>query len=158
MGVHDGPEYALYESLVVEVTFDPLAAGSTGATLRVVSDATNGDILDLPLLGEGVVIAPTPRGLMDYLLVYFNSGVYNDTILGVGTGKRAEKRIDKFYALLDEADAAIDADDVAGACEALDDAYYRIDGLMRPNDYLVGPGVPTLSALIVLVMDSLGCP
>ena len=146
------------EELVVEVTFDPLAAGSTSATLRVVSDATNGAVVDVPLLGEGVVIAPTPRGLMDYLLVYFNSGVYNDTILGVGTGKRAEKRIDKFYALLDEANVAIDAADDAGACEALDDAYYRIDGLMRPNDYLVGPGVPTLSALIVLVMDSLECP
>jgi len=146
------------ETLVIEVTFEPLAAGSTGASLRVVSDATNGDVLYIPLLGEGVVIAPTPRGLMDYLLVYFNSGVANDTILGVGTGKRAEKRIDKFDALLDEADAAIDAADDAGACEALDDAYYRIDGLMRPNDYLVGPGVPTLSALIVLVMDALECP
>lgn len=146
------------ETLVIEVTFEPLAAGSTGASLRIVSDATNGDILYIPLLGEGVVIAPTPRGLMDYVLVYYNAGVVNGTILGVGTGKRAEKRIDKFDAIIDSADAAIDAADDAGACEALDDAYYRIDGIPRPNDYLVGPAVPTLSTLIQLVMESLGCP
>jgi len=146
------------EELVVEVTFKPLTAGSTGATLRIVSDATNGDIIYIPLQGEGVVIAPTPRGLMDYLLVYYNAGVVNGTILGVGTGKRAEKRIDKFDAIIDSADAAIDASDDAGACEDLNDAYLRVDGIPKPNDYLVGPAVPTLSALIQLVMESLGCP
>jgi len=146
------------DELVVEVTFEPLAAGSTGASLRIVSDATNGDVLYIPLQGEGVVIAPTPRGLMDYLIVYFNKGVANETILGVGTGKRAEKRIDKFIKLLDSGDEAIDAADDAGACEALDDAYLRIDGIARPTDYLVGPAVPTLATLVTLVMDSLGCP
>jgi hypothetical protein len=146
------------ETLVIEVTFEPLAAGSTGASLRVVSDATNGAVWDIPLQGEGVVVAPTPTGMMDYTVAFYYSGVANGTILGVGTGKRAEKRIDRFSDLIEESDDLIDAGDHAEACEVLDDAFLRIDGIARPNDYLVGPAVPTLSSLIGFVMDALDCP
>jgi hypothetical protein len=103
-------------------------------------------------------VPPTPTGLMDYTMTFYFDGLANGTILGVGTGRRAEKKIDKFEVLFFSADAAIDSADDAVACEELDDAYYRIDGLARPNDYLVGPAVPTLSTLIQLVMESLACP
>ena len=142
----------------VMVTFTPRAEGMASASLLVDSDALNFPLLYIPLQGEGITADPTPTGMMDYLMSFFYDSVANETILGIGTGKRAEKRIDKFEVILYSADAAIDASDDAVACEELDDAYYRIDGIPRPNDYLVGPAVPTLSTLIILVMDSLGCP
>jgi hypothetical protein len=59
--------------------------------------------------------------------------------------------------MLEAAGDLIDAGRTAEACQQLQDAYQRTDGLPRPPEFVAGPAASTLAQMILDLMAVLGC-
>lgn len=155
------PIYPIYlevgETVEVVVTFAPEEVGLATASILIMSDAHNDPYAYVPLQGEGVLYVPTPEEMMEDLIDFFDEGVEEGIICGVGPGNSAVAKLRIFARMLDTADDLIRVGDDAGACDELERAYLRSDGERRPNDFIGCDGAPTVNAMIGAVMDALEC-
>jgi hypothetical protein len=147
------------ESIYVEVVFGPGAEGFFEGVMKIISDAIyppGGDI-DYNLRGMGIAFEPPPEEMMQGVLDFYAAGIADGTIYGVGSGGAPASHIRVFGNMLDAADDLIAAGDFAGACQQLDHAVAKSDGLPQPPDFLEGSGVSALNAMLLDVMNALGC-
>ena len=148
------------ESIYVEVAFAPGAEGLFEGVMRILSDASNippGTNIPYGLQGMGTVFEPPPDELMQAVMDAYAAGVADGTIYGLGNGNAPASHLRVFGNMLDAADDLIAAGDYAGACAQLDHAVVKSDGASSPPDFIGGTGVPALNAMLVDVMNALGC-
>ena len=80
------------------------------------------------------------------------------TLVGSGPGGSASGRLNAFQNMLNAADDHIEDGNYALACEQLQDARNRADGIHPPPDFVTGPARAEVEAMIAEVMTELGCP
>lgn len=145
------------ESLEVVVAFAPSAEGSVDAFLYIVSNANNGLEQFILLEGVGVVEPQTPEEMMADLLDFYEEGVDDGMICGIGPGNSANAKLRIFARMLDTADDLIGVPDYAAACDELERAFLRSDDAPRPQDFIDCELAPAVNAMIGEVMDALAC-
>ena len=146
-------------SSYLEVTFSPVAEGLFEGVLRITSNGIipPGTVINYHLRGMGVAFEPPPDELMQDVLDAYADGIADGSIVGLGTGRAAASHLRVFGNMLDAADDLIAAGEFEGACAQLDHAVVNSDGTPGPPDFIGGPGVPALNAMLVDVMNALGC-
>jgi hypothetical protein len=161
--ITEAPAFPAYvapgESVYVEVSFAPGAEGLFEGVMRILSNGLipPGEDIHYNLRGMGVAFEPPPEELMQAVLDLYAAGIADGSIYGVGSGGAPASHVRVFGNMLDAADDLIAAGDYAGACQQLDHAVAKSDGLGQPPDFLGGTGVPPLNAMLLDVMDTLGC-
>ena len=145
------------EILEVTVNFAPTGEGFASASLYIASNAHNGTTLYIPLQGQGIVEEPTPDEMMDDLMEFFNDGVANGEICGVGNGSAPTAHLRVFASMLDSADDLIVQGDYEAACDQLDLAARKSNGMSPPPDFIDCGGASTVNSMILEVMSALGC-
>lgn len=106
---------------------------------------------NLPWTVQDGWLIPTVADILDFIYV----SVEDETLLGDGPAKSAEKRLSALVNMLEEAQRLIEEEFIEEACEQLEDAYLRTDGESRPPDFVAGPAASELAALIQCLMDSM---
>jgi hypothetical protein len=77
---------------------------------------------------------------------------------GNGPGNSAGGRLNALTNMIADAGLLIADDLIEQACEQLSAAYGKCDGESRPPDFVTGPAVAELAAMIQDLMADLGCP
>jgi hypothetical protein len=108
-------------------------------------------------LFDNVRVTSLPETIGE-VLEFFDDAVEDGTLMGSGPGGSADGRLSALHNKIEAAMALIDAGDIAGACMELSDAYLRTDGVSPPPDFVEGPAAAELAALLLALMDDLGCP
>jgi hypothetical protein len=148
------------ESVNMDVTFAPSAAGPSEAYLNIVTnDAGGEDDLFIHLTGVGVEPEPSddPAAMMAALLDFFDESVAAGMLSGIGPGRSAEHRLDAYRVMLVITANLIDRKANLLACFALQVVRNKADGAPRPPDFVDGPAREGLVARIDGVRDALGC-
>ncbi len=145
------------ETREVEVTFAPPDLGAHEAFLHIVSDAPESETF-INLFGMGVPYEPEPGEVMAELIDSVDALVDAGTLTGNGPGGSASGRLKAFRNMLNAANDLIEDGEYALACEQLQDARNRVDGIHPPPDFVAGPARAEVEAMIVEVMAELGCP
>jgi hypothetical protein len=151
------PDFPEGETLEIEVTFTPPDIGTHDAILYIRHDADGGET-SINLYGAGVPEEPEPGEVMAELIDFFETSVDAGTLAGDGPGSSASGRLKAFRNMLNAANDHIEDGNYALACEQLQDARNRVDGLHPPPDFVVGPARAEVEAMIAEVMAELGCP
>lgn len=88
------------------------------------------------------------------IIDFFDSSIKDGTLYGVKKGNGAEKKLNKFKQMLVDIQYLIWDGNIADACQELNDAYKRADGIKPPADYVTGPSVNELETMMeVLIND-----
>lgn len=147
------------ESIYVEVTFTPPAEGLFEGVMRIATNATipPGTDIHYALQGMGIAYEPPPDELMQAVMDYYDAGLTDGSIYGLGSGNAHKSRVRVFGNMLDAADDLIAAGDYEGACKQLWDAVLKSDGEKPPPDFIGGPGVSALNSMLLDVLEALGC-
>ena len=140
---------------IVDTTTD--TEGFAQATLTLGPDAGTNTVevavaeISTPVTFNATGCEPTVEDVLDFIYV----SVEDETLLGDGPAKSAEKRLCALVNMLEEAQRLIEEELIEEACEQLEDAYLRTDGESRPPDFVAGPAASELAALIQRLMDSM---
>ncbi len=88
------------------------------------------------------------------IIDFIESSIKDGTLYGEKKGNGAEKKLNKFKQMLVDIQYLIWDGNIADACQELNDAYKRADGIKPPADYVSGPAVTELENMIdVLIND-----
>lgn len=117
--------------------------------LVFVSTGTEGKVLILELA--------SPAEQIQEILDFVYDSVIVGTIVGVGSGKSAENKLNAFINMLEEARSLIEAELFCQACLQLQDIYKKCDGQSSPPDSVAGPAAIELAERIENLMESLSC-
>ena len=145
------------ETREIEVALTPPSLGAHEAFLHIYSNAP-GNYTYISLFGTGVSEEPGPGEVMADLIEFFEASVEAGTLVGDGPGSSASGRLKAFRNMLNAANDLIVDGDIALACEQLQDAKDRADGVHPPPDFVAGSARADVEAMIVEVMAELGCP
>ncbi|MFC1677741.1 choice-of-anchor D domain-containing protein [Planctomycetota bacterium] len=141
----------------VGISYTPSVASEVFAVLKIISDDTDYDLIQISLAGLGVQTEIPPEGQIAEILAFFDESVTDGTLFGKGPGKSAEHRLKALRNMIEAAGDLIEDDLLEEACEQLRDAYNRIDNNPRPPDFAQGTAVPILAEMIENLRMNLGC-
>ena len=110
----------------VQVTFTPSGPGDASDVLEISSDDPDEPLVQVALSGRGVAVLPSD--LIEDLIAFITA-VSGKTLFGDGSGNSAEKRLTAFSNMIKKAGNFIDQGLIAEACEQLEAAYRKTDGL-----------------------------
>lgn len=145
-------------SQFVEITFTPSVAGDASDVLEISSDDPDEPLVQVPLSARGVAVPPLE--LIDDLLTFINDAVEAGTLTGSGPGKSAENRLNAFINMITNAGNLIEQGLIAGACDQLEAAFRKTDGLSgggEPKDFVTGAAAATVADGIQNLRNTLGC-
>ena len=142
----------------VTVTFMPSGAGAAAATLQITSNDTDEPVVEVALSGTGVSEEPPPEEQIAIILEIFDAAVASGDLFGVGPNERsAAGRLGALRNMLLASSDLIADGQIAEACQQLQDALDRTDGVFPPPDFVAGDAASDLTAMINNLRDSLGC-
>ena len=145
------------ETVDVTVSYAPTAAGASAAVLEITSNDSNEGLVQVGLMGNGVLVDQPPSeqimGLLDFIVI----GLADGTLEGNGPGRSAGGRAKAFVNMIESSGDLIEEGSIADACDQLLDVLKRIDGEPRPPDFLTGADAEAVEMLIIDLRASLGC-
>jgi hypothetical protein len=144
-------------SFDVEVSFGPLSGGLRLATLALTSNSSAGSTAVVPLSADGVAAPITPTTQIQHILDFLTTGGQTAALSGAGSGSSPEHRFNALRNMIKAAGDLLDLGDVAAACEQLQDAYQRCDGVSPPPDFVTGDARAELASLIQSLLTSEVC-
>jgi hypothetical protein len=107
-----------------------------------------------------VLLNTTPISLEQKItatLEYFDAAVTSGELGGTGSGNSASGKLGALRNMIEQAGVLIRADNIAGACQQLLDAYNRTDGRPKPSDFVQGSAAGKLAEKILELRSSLNC-
>ena len=99
----------------------------------------------------------SPEQKITATLEYFDTAVTSGELRGTGPGNSASGKLGALRNMIEQAGFLIRADNVAGACQQLLDAYNRTDGRPKPSDFVQGSAAGKLAEKILELRSSLNC-
>lgn len=94
---------------------------------------------------------------LEGLLELFDTAVDEGDLEGRGPGKSAPNRLNTFRHWLANAVTQFEGGDVDGACDSLQSALNRTDGVAPPPDFVEGDAADDVAAAISAARASIGC-
>ena len=91
------------------------------------------------------------------LLAFFDGLVASRDLVGEGTGDSASGRLNALRNMIEASGDLLGPGRTVEACEQLQDARLRTDGLFPPPDFASGPAAPELEAEIAQLRLNLRC-
>jgi hypothetical protein len=101
----------------------------------------------------GIPLTPTVQ--IKRIISFYDNGIANGTLYGIGKGKAGEKKLNEFKQMLLQAQSFIADQNISEGCLQLKDAYSRVDGVSRPSDYVKGPAAAELGAKIDALINDM---
>jgi hypothetical protein len=138
----------------VPVKFCPQATGSYSTSLWI---DTYAGIFEVALSGTGVQEEPPPEEQVQEILDFIDESVEAGTLEGSGAGNSADRRLNALINMIEAAGDLIEQGRYEEACDQLWAAYRRCDGDPRPPDFVEGEAREQLAAMILALIESLGC-
>ncbi|UCD29235.1 MAG: lamin tail domain-containing protein [Planctomycetota bacterium] len=125
----------------------------------VTYNATDACSNDATQVTRTVIVEDTtpPEVTIDDIEDLIDDSVADGSLWGDGPGKSADKRLNALKNMIETAGDLIEDGLFADACQQLADAYKKTDGEDKPPDFVSGPAAAELAAMILDLMDSLGC-
>lgn len=150
---------SLFPGATVDVglVFAPSAIGSFSNALFITSDDPQESLVQVDLVGAGVVTEVPPGQQIAAIISFFHDSVTAGTLEGSGPGSSAAGRLGALRNMLEAADDLIAQGAIADACVQLQDALRRTDGNPRPPDFVSGTAAAELASRIATLLNSLGC-
>ena len=145
-------------SIEIEILYTPELEGAAEAILQVASDDPDQPVMEVALLGEGMLVILTPAEQIALIRQYYQAGLEDGTIEGVGRGRRALNKARVFGKTLRLVEQLINAGYDRHALKALKIAEKQCDGDKRPRDFVRGDGVVLLNEMINELIDTIGEP
>ncbi len=145
------------QSLDVAITFTPSTAETVYATLEILSDDLDEDLIEVALSGTGLETASGPAEQMEQILAFFDKAVEDGTLRGNGRRWIAAMRLRMFRFMLIRAGYLIDKEMYRASCWQLRYTYRRTDGMRWPRDLVVGESAPELASMLKELMVGLEC-
>ena len=142
----------------VEIIFTPSVPGDVSAILEIESDDPDNSLVQVSLTGTGVRVEIPPLEQISMILDFFHASIDAGTLNGTGPNKllkRANLMVFKLF--LVAARMLIENDRTEWACQVLDRAYIRSDGMPKPSDLVEGSARGQLNEMIGQLMDDMGC-
>ena len=141
-------------SLYVPVKFCPQATGNYSTSLWV---DTYAGIFEVALSGTGVQEEPPPEEQVQEILDFIDESVEAGTLEGSGAGNSADRRLNALINMIEAAGDLVEQGRYEEACDQLWAAYRRCDGEPVPPDFVEGEAREQLAAMILALIESLGC-
>jgi N-acetylneuraminic acid mutarotase len=101
-----------------------------------------------------------PSNPIRRILKFIDDSVADGTLYPVKSGKPGQGQLGAFKNMIEAAGNLIDAELFDQACEQLQDALEKTDGIEPPDsapDFLAGPTATELADMIIDLMQALGC-
>jgi len=143
------------EDVFVTITFFPTADGVHNGTLTVDSDDPDNPIVEVSLIGNGLVGAVEDQATN--LETAIDDAIALGTLVGSGSGNSSGGRLGAFANMIEAAGDLIEAGLIDEACGQLRSALRRVDGDPRPPDFVTGEEAALIAAEIEFLLQSLGC-
>ncbi len=134
--------------VTVEVQFTPSAEGAAVALLHIQSDDPENPQIDVALSGTGFVTALTAKQQIAAIIDFYRACLTDGTIYGVGPGRSAANKAKALEHLLIGAQKLIECNYEQVALIPLYTVKFKTDAHNRPCDFVEGPSVPTLNAMV----------
>ena len=140
----------------ITVVFAPAAEGPFEAILQIAGNDAETPVVEVLLTGSGIVVVPalTPKQQIAAINAFYLEGLKDGTIVGIGPGKSGSAKAIALGHMLVCARQLIDGGYTYWALIPLWSVEDKTDGKPRPADFVQGPSVPVLNAMInQLIMD-----
>jgi len=148
---------ATNETVDLFLTFAPIAETASLAELTLLSNDGDETYVMVPIEGAGVVSSIPPAQQIVEMLAFFDAAVTDGSLEGVGPGRSASGRLGALRNMIESAGEDIRLGDIVGACDTLEDALKRTDGLSPPPDFATGIAATEMAGRIMTLRESLGC-
>ncbi|HML76145.1 MAG TPA: choice-of-anchor D domain-containing protein [Anaerohalosphaeraceae bacterium] len=143
-------------SVALEIAYTPTVEGDAEAVLMIVSDDVDNPTVEVELKGKAVDPVQTPLEQMDSILKFYDQGIKDKTIKGVGHNHRAvQAQAHVVRQMLVCTRCLIKGGYGKWAMWGLYDIEKKTDGKGHPRDILEGSAVPELNAKIDVLIDTL---
>lgn len=147
---------AVGDSRNYAIRYIPTVNGVDAAALALNALGTN--TINVVLQGTGNGFSPPPIASIADLLAYVNAHMGIDLF---GVGKKASEQTQKlnaFISMLNAASDAINLGKMTRACNQLQDALEKADGMRRPPDFITGPAVGGVTDQLNALLNYYNCP
>jgi hypothetical protein len=149
--IFDGVEY----SFLLPDGWENASVFSINDSNIVVGSGTDSNGIGKAFIG----IPLTTAKQIQVIISFYNNGIADSTLYGIGQGKGGEKKLNEFEQMLLQAQWFIENQNISEACQQLKEANSRVDGVNKPSDYVQGPAAPELAAKIdALIRETWGQP
>lgn len=143
-------------SIELEIAYTPTVEGDAATVLTIVSDDADNPAVEVELKGKAVDPVQTPLEQMDSIVKFYDQGIKNKTIKGVGHNQRAaQAQAHIVRQMLVCTRCLIKGGYGKWAMYGLYDIEKKTDGKGHPRDILEGPAVPELNAKLDVLIDTL---
>lgn len=142
----------------IEVVFAPWQEGPYEAVLQIFSDDPERPLVEVLVTGVGVQSEEpelTPADKIAAINDFYMDGLKDGSIYGLGPGKSGRARATVIYLTLQMARNLIDGGYERFALIPLRSASQKTSGRGWPRDFVGGPAVPELNALINDLIDDI---
>jgi hypothetical protein len=137
-----------------QVTFTPSAVGQVFAVVQIVSDDEDEPVVEVTLTGVGIIAEVSPIQQIQNILNEFDASVAAGTLQGYGPGNSAKNRLHALRNMIKSASDLINAGAYALAADQLEEISKKMDGVAKPQDFVVGEAVAGLHAKVeALIAD-----
>ena len=137
-----------------EVTFTPSADGLASAVVQILSDDEDEPDVKVDLQGVGIIAEVPPTQQIQNILDYFDASVATGTLQGYGPGNSSKNRLRALRNMIESASDLINAGAYALAIDQLEAISKKMDGVSKPQDFVVGEPVAGLNAMVeALIAD-----
>lgn len=141
----------------VEITFTPSVDGNSFAVLEISSDDLDEPIVQVDLIGVGVVVEVPPSEQIEQILEFFDTSVADGNLVGVGPGNSANKKLNALINMFEATSDLIVGEYFDDACGQLVDILKKCDGQVPPPDFVSGEAAEELANMILELMEDLEC-
>lgn len=145
------------ESNDVGITFTPLAEGYLTTTLQIASDDPVFPLIEVSLVGEGVLEEPDPEGQIAVILSFIDAAVGAGTLTGDGPGSSAGNRLNALQDMIEACGDLIEDELYEEACGQLAAALKKCDGQPKPPDFVTGEAAAVLKSMLEVLRTTLEC-
>lgn len=142
----------------MEVVFMPSAEGPYEAIFQIVSDDPEQSLVEVMLTGTGFIAEEpelTVKEKIDVIRAFYYAGLQDGSIVGTGRGRTAEARAAMVELSLTVARNLIYCGHERLALMPLESVATKTDGKVWPCDFVAGPSVPELNAMVNDLIDDI---
>jgi beta propeller repeat protein len=142
-------------SFDVPLTFAPTSVGAVSGALTLTTDVTGKESITVPISGNGVRTEQPAIEMAQELLAFYNDGLANQTLAGVGPGKSAPNRANALRNMIEAAGDLVASGRNAAAKSQLEDILKKCDGKGSPPDFIAGTARADMEARVRAIIATL---
>ena len=144
------PVYMSSEAqFTIEVTYAPTSGGLASASLLILSTDADEPRVQVVFTGQAPLDEQNPQEQIATIIDFAEESILDGTLQGNGRGNSADKRLNALQNMLDRIQKLIEEEMYEEAYQQQKSIYKKIDGQDKPVDFVQGPAVSELNAMVL---------